>query len=221
VSARATHLKAAKGNVLLTTTERKRMSTKTTFKRIALVAVAALGLGVLSVAPSSAVVSSETLTLTGTTGLTAVTSESTTAVTATSTFFASAAGDSRVITASVVGPGSATVKFRATSDSSNVTTSGTGIINAGNNPMKTNDTMTVVTANAEVKQSYTVQAYGFSAAGSYTITVYTASVDAGGATYTTQKYASFTVTVTAASTAATSINTYTATTGNAAYFCVV
>ena len=33
------------------------MSTKTTFKRIALVAVAALGLGVLSVAPSSAAVS--------------------------------------------------------------------------------------------------------------------------------------------------------------------
>jgi len=82
--------------------------------------------------------------------------------------------------------------------------------------MKTNDTMTVVTPNAEVKTTYTVQAYGFSAAGTYTITVYTASVDAGGATYTTQKYASFTVTVTAASTAATSINTYTATTGNAA-----
>ena len=37
------------------------MSTKTTFKRIALVAVAALGLGVLSVAPSSAAVSSLTL----------------------------------------------------------------------------------------------------------------------------------------------------------------
>jgi trimeric autotransporter adhesin len=30
------------------------MSTKTTFKRVALVAVAALGLGVLSVAPSQA-----------------------------------------------------------------------------------------------------------------------------------------------------------------------
>jgi len=33
------------------------MSTKTTFKRIALVAVAALGLGVMSVAPSQATVS--------------------------------------------------------------------------------------------------------------------------------------------------------------------
>jgi hypothetical protein len=38
------------------------MSTKTTFKRIALVAVAALGLGVLSVAPSSATVSAITVT---------------------------------------------------------------------------------------------------------------------------------------------------------------
>jgi trimeric autotransporter adhesin len=48
------------------------MSTKTTFKRIALVAVAALGLGVLSVAPSSAVVSGLTVTVTnGTAGLSA------------------------------------------------------------------------------------------------------------------------------------------------------
>ena len=47
------------------TNERKQMSTKTTFKRIALVAVAALGLGVLSVAPSSAAVSGTTLTVNG------------------------------------------------------------------------------------------------------------------------------------------------------------
>jgi hypothetical protein len=40
------------------------MSTKTTFKRVALVAVAALGLGVLSVAPSSATVSALTVTTT-------------------------------------------------------------------------------------------------------------------------------------------------------------
>jgi hypothetical protein len=43
------------------TIERKQMSTKTTFKRIALVAVAALGLGVLSVAPSSAATGTITL----------------------------------------------------------------------------------------------------------------------------------------------------------------
>jgi trimeric autotransporter adhesin len=45
------------------------MSTKTTFKRVALVAVAALGLGVLSVAPSSATVTALTVTVTnGTAG---------------------------------------------------------------------------------------------------------------------------------------------------------
>jgi trimeric autotransporter adhesin len=44
------------------TIERKHMSTKTTFKRIALVAVAALGFGVLSVAPSQATADDLTIT---------------------------------------------------------------------------------------------------------------------------------------------------------------
>ena len=47
-------LPAVKGNVFFTTNERKSMSTKTTFKRIALIAVAALGFGTLSAAPSNA-----------------------------------------------------------------------------------------------------------------------------------------------------------------------
>ena len=53
-SARATHLEAATRKFLVTTNERKQMSTKTNFKRIALVAVAALGLGLLSSVPSQA-----------------------------------------------------------------------------------------------------------------------------------------------------------------------
>jgi len=60
------------------------MSTKTTFKRIALVAVAALGLGVLSVAPSQANVSGLTVAVAnGTSGLTGAASDSTTAATIT------------------------------------------------------------------------------------------------------------------------------------------
>jgi hypothetical protein len=48
------------GNVSRSTTERKKMSTKTTFKRIALVTVAALGMGVLtSVAPASAAIAAD------------------------------------------------------------------------------------------------------------------------------------------------------------------
>jgi trimeric autotransporter adhesin len=52
------------------TIERKQMSTKTTIKRLALVTVAALGLGVLSVAPSSAVPQADKLTLAATTAST-------------------------------------------------------------------------------------------------------------------------------------------------------
>ena len=53
-SARATHLEAATRKFLVATNERKQMSTKTNFKRIALVAVAALGLSIVSVVPSNA-----------------------------------------------------------------------------------------------------------------------------------------------------------------------
>jgi len=69
-SARAIHredglktIQAESGIVLESTIERKQMSTKTTFKRIALVTVAALGFGVMSVAPSSAAVLNPTFTL--------------------------------------------------------------------------------------------------------------------------------------------------------------
>jgi trimeric autotransporter adhesin len=73
------------------------MSTKTTFKRIALVAVAALGLGVLSVAPSSATVSA--LAITGATNGTSTNSadgfvsDSTTAATFTVSGLLDAVGD--------------------------------------------------------------------------------------------------------------------------------
>jgi hypothetical protein len=61
-SARATHLEAATRKFLVTTNERKYMSTTTNFKRIALVAVAALGMGVLSSVPSQAAVTNLSVT---------------------------------------------------------------------------------------------------------------------------------------------------------------
>lgn len=188
------------------------MSTKTSFKRLALGVVVAMGLGFFSSTPSSAAVNNFALTLSGTgaTSNTAIVNESATAVTATASFFAGAASDSATILASVVGPGTATVKFRATSDSSNVTNGLTGIRGAADDRMAIRDTMTVVTAGAEVRQVYTVQAYGFSAVGTYTITVRLATVDAGAAeALTTQKYATFSVVVSAASTEPVSIKTYT------------
>ncbi len=101
-SARATHLEAATRKFLVTTNERKQMSTTTNFKRIALVAVAALGMGVLSSAPSQATfVGSSTAPLTlsttnGTAGLSSVggASDSTTAGTFTLSALSAAVTDS-------------------------------------------------------------------------------------------------------------------------------
>jgi trimeric autotransporter adhesin len=75
------------------------MSTKTTFKRIALVAVAALGLGVLSVAPSSATVGQVVVTSAAGTATTAK-SDSSTAGTYSVRFLGASTGDS--VTVSVV-----------------------------------------------------------------------------------------------------------------------
>ena len=65
-SARAMHRKAAIEMVSIATIERIQMSTKTTLKRVSLVAVAALGFGLLSVVPSSATPQSDTLSISAT-----------------------------------------------------------------------------------------------------------------------------------------------------------
>jgi hypothetical protein len=79
------------------------MSTKTTFKRIALVAVAALGLGVLSVAPSTAALNQDTLTLSAATATQSLSETKTaTSVVATLSFLPSAQDDSIAVTASLV-----------------------------------------------------------------------------------------------------------------------
>jgi len=76
------------------------MSTKTTFKRVALVAVAALGLGVLATAPSQATVQAGSLTLSSVTS-TQLTSETSTAsaAVATASFLNTNAGDTLSVTA--------------------------------------------------------------------------------------------------------------------------
>ena len=92
------------------TIERKQMSTKTTFKRIALVTVAALGFGVMSVVPSSATANADSLTLSATSAAqtTAETATSTSA-TATLSFLAGHVDDSMTIVASLVsGPATST-----------------------------------------------------------------------------------------------------------------
>jgi len=104
-SARATHLKAATRKFLVTTNERKQMSTKTNFKRIALVAVAALGLGVLSSVPAKAVFSSvPTITVANGTA-TYGAADSSTAATAGIVWSTTAGSETLVVTVSqIAGP---------------------------------------------------------------------------------------------------------------------
>jgi trimeric autotransporter adhesin len=82
------------------TIERKQMST--TIKRVALVAVAALGLSLVSVAPSNAAINSDTLTLSAATAA-QTTAETYTATSAVATLsFLGATGDSASVTAALV-----------------------------------------------------------------------------------------------------------------------
>jgi len=92
------------------TIERKQMSTKTTFKRIALVTVAALGFGVMSVVPSTATINADSLTLSAATAA-QTTAETSTATSATATlaFLGTVGVDSASVTASLVsGPSGST-----------------------------------------------------------------------------------------------------------------
>ena len=108
-SARAIHredglktIQAESGIVLESTIERKQMSTKTTFKRIALVTVAALGFGALSVVPSNATASAVDFSVSAATAsqLTGETATATSVV-ATLSYQASQATDSVTVTASL------------------------------------------------------------------------------------------------------------------------
>jgi hypothetical protein len=102
------------------------MSTTTNFKRIALVAVAALGLGVLSSVPSQAVINADSLTVSATTA-SQTTAETYTATSATATFsFLGATNDSVSLTASLVsGPSAAYPAIRVVETSSALVDSNT------------------------------------------------------------------------------------------------
>jgi len=105
------------------TIERKQMSTKTTFKRIALVTVAALGFGVMSVVPSNAVSQADSLTLSAATAAqtTAETMTASSAV-ATLSFIAQNAGDTLSVTASLVSAPSGNTALPVLAFSDSVTT---------------------------------------------------------------------------------------------------
>ena len=172
------------------------MSTKTTFKRIALVAVAALGLGVLSVAPSSATVGAQSITVVNGTASTALNYDSSTGA----TFSWSARMDlGDTVTVSVspkaipTGAVANTAQLRYL-DSTSAANSFTGIIAAaapsaalGNQAAKL-DTVTAgntfairTSASGFVGANFRVELESYTArtAGTYTFTVTTKTYNAG------------------------------------------
>ena len=176
------------------------MSTKTTFKRIALVAVAALGFGMLSVVPSNSVVVAHTMSIDSATDTVAV-GETATALISQS-FIAVAAFDSVTVQAAITSTNGATASVKLfTYDSSTANieyvvpggTQGSTTLYAGSRA-----------ANNAVNHRITAQLYNPTVAGTYTVTIYATPSAAGAAasgTYTT--ILTWTVTVTAPDTVAT------------------
>jgi trimeric autotransporter adhesin len=169
------------------TIERKQMSTKTTFKRVALVAVAALGLGVLSVAPSQAAHIGDTLTLTPVTS--AITVGETATATVNSSFTAQANNDSITVNAIQLSPAttSGSLAFSIVDSRTGTTHSGVGsaAISTG-----------VTTAPGVAVTNYTLSFVSPTTAGTYVIQVY-ASAGTGSGTIRSS-ILTWTVTVAAA-----------------------
>jgi len=157
----------------MTTTERKRMSTKTTFKRIALVAVAALGLGVLSVAPSSAAID-ETLTVSASTA--SVSQSDTATVTVTNAWTSTVASDSRAIV--VTGSASGiTPLLVASTDSANITVPSTSYVVGTESAAAPGETITASTLGGYTKGVWSLnfKASATATAGTYVFNVITLS----------------------------------------------
>ncbi|CAN2170727.1 hypothetical protein MCETARE7_00045 [Candidatus Nanopelagicaceae bacterium] len=142
------------------------MSSKTTFKRIALVAVAALGLGVLSVAPSSAAVNSDLLSVSAATAAqTTAETATATSVTTTLAFLAGAQNDSMSVTASLVsGPATSTAlpflalveTASASIDTNTASASGGNVVGAVTAPNVGSKVVNIAAGAAQVSAKYKV-----------------------------------------------------------------
>jgi trimeric autotransporter adhesin len=168
------------------TIERKQMST--TIKRVALVAVAALGLSLVAVAPSNAAINQDTLTLSAATAA-QTTAETLTATSAVATLsFLGATGDSASVTAALVsGPaGNTALPFLSLTETASATINGSSpaageriapntavVVGAG-------DGTKVTTAKFAVYLG-TTGTSAPSVAGTYVVRITPASVGASGA----------------------------------------
>ena len=171
------------------------MSTKTTFKRIALVAVASLGFGMLSVVPSNAVVVAHTMTIDAATDTVAVGETATALVT--QSFIAVAANDSVTVQAAITSTNAGTASVRLSTFDSSTSTSTVFVAPGGTQGSSTLYAGSTAANNA-VNHRITAALYNPTVAGTYVVTIYATPSNAGAAasgTYTT--ILTWTVTVTA------------------------
>jgi trimeric autotransporter adhesin len=181
------------------------MSTKTTFKRVALVAVAALGLGVLSVAPSSAAAISVTVTPSATTS-TIKTGETAT-ISLTVSGILGGAGESLTVVGVRTKGASGTVNFNGTTDSTTTqlragSSTGAGAVLASGAYSADGialDTKTVSASGTPVRAVVQANFVAPSTKGTYEVTIYSAAKDGSVGTTDIKPFV-WTITVTADST---------------------
>ncbi len=194
------------------------MSTKTTFKRVALVAVAALGLGSMSVAPSSAavLVGAATNTLTMVSSSSTIVAGETATATFTSTFVAGAAYDSVTVDAYPTTANGGNIRL-SVSDSATSAAAGSVVIQDAGSTTQTDTKATAgLSTTGAITVTYKAHVYAPTTAGSYAVSFYATPSSAGAApsgTYTTPLTWAFTVT--ARDTAPTANSTVTLRSGDA------
>ena len=129
------------------TIERKQMSTKTTFKRVALVAVVALGLGVFAVAPSQAAAQLDSVTVSAATATQDTTDTLTaTSVLATATLAGVKGVDTLTVTASIVSGPAFVAAILSLKETTSALATGSGTSAIAVSPL---DTTTVTQATAK------------------------------------------------------------------------
>ena len=203
-------LSAVFENVSSTTFERKLMSTKTSFKRIALAVVAALGFGLLTTtSPANAAIDT-TLTVSAPSATSAAHNETVT-VAVDVTFVATTAGETMQVLATFTdasgnlsdGTGFTNYRIQAVSaDSANVTGHGAEPTSAsGVGGVASPDSVTATLADVTTRAKFNIVLY--KAVATSTDRVITGTIVLKDRTNTTLKTSSFTVTVTKPNTTAT------------------
>jgi trimeric autotransporter adhesin len=196
------------------------MSTTTSIKRIALVAVAALGFGMLSVVPSNAAVVANTLTIDSATD--SITLGETATAVLTHSFVTTSAQDSVTITAIKTSANSATagtIQFRPTDSSTsagitdrpeysyvkgstyagdNVSAAALWVASPGSQGFPDSLTVSNNNANLSVNSTFGVNLVNPTAAGTYVVTFYMTVSNSGAAGTVSTTSVTWTVTVAAA-----------------------